>query len=92
MRLMHVAFVVHVVKGVDPEELLSDETKKETQAVVMSLEDAGKMGFSATGVQVKPGMEACIIVVARRDSPWIARSLEQHDKVGGFQQIDVNIG
>lgn len=92
MQLMHVAFVVHVVKGVDPEELLSAETKKETQAVVMSLEDAGKMGFSASGVQVKPGMEACLIVVARRDAPWIARSLEQHDKVGGFQQIDVNIG
>lgn len=92
MWLMHVAFVVHVVKGVDPEELLSAETKESTQAVVMSMEDAGKMGFGASGVQVKPGQEACLIVVAQRDAPWIARSLEQHDKVAGFQQVDVNIG
>ncbi|MBK9260724.1 MAG: hypothetical protein IPM54_13015 [Polyangiaceae bacterium] len=89
---MHIAFVVHVVKGLDPEELLSDETKRETQAVLMSMEDAAKMGFSASGVQVKPGQEACLIVVAKRDAPWIARALEQHDKVAGFQQVDVNIG
>ena len=57
----------------------------------MSLADAGKMGFSTSGVQVKPGMEAHIIIVAQRDAPWIARSLEQHDHVGGFQQVDVNI-
>jgi hypothetical protein len=92
MPPMHVAFVVHVVKGVDPEDLISEETKRETQAVVMSLEDAAKMGFSASGVQVKAGQEACLIVVARRDAPWISRSLEQHEKVAGFQQIDVNIG
>ena len=92
MATMHIAFVVHVVKGLDPEELLSDETKRETQAVVMSIEDAAKMGFSASGVQVKPGQEACLIVVAKRDAPWISRSLEQHEKVAGFQQIDVNIG
>lgn len=92
MPPMHVAFVVHVVQGVDPEELLSDETKKETQAVVMSLEDAAKMGFSSSGVQVKPGQEVCLIIVARRDAPWISRSLEQHEKVAGFQQVDVNIG
>lgn len=89
---MHIAFVVHVVKGTDPEELLSDQIKRDTQAVVMSMDDAGKMGFSASGIQVKPGQEACLIVVARRDAPWISRTLEQHDNVAGFQQVDVNIG
>lgn len=92
MPAMHVAFVVHVVKGTDPESLVSEETKRETQAVIMSLEDAAKMGFSASGVKVKDGQEVCLIVVAQRDAPWIARSLEQHDHVGGFQQIDVSIG
>ena len=92
MSAMHVAFVVHVVKGTDPESLVSEETKRETQAVVMSLDDAAKMGFSASGIKPKDGLEVAIIIVAQRDAPWIARSLEQHDHVGGFQQVDVNIG
>ena len=87
---MHVAFVVHVVKGVDPEDLLSEETKRETQAVVMSMEDATKMGFPAD-VSVKPGQEVCIIIVSRNDAPWISRSLEQHEKDAGFKQSDIDL-
>jgi hypothetical protein len=89
---MHVAFVVHTVKGADPESLLTDETKRETQAVIMSLDDAAKMGFSASGIKAQPGQEVAIIIIAKRDAPWITRQLEGHDHVAGFQMVDVNIG
>lgn len=89
---MHVAFVVHLAQGTDLEGLLSDETKRDTQAVVMSLEDAAKMGFATSGVQVHPGHQAALIVVAKRDAARIHRTLEGLESVSGFQQLDVNIG
>ncbi len=92
MRPMHVAFVVHVVQGTDLDGLLTEETKRDTQAVVMSLEDAAKMGFATSGVQVQPGHEAALIVVAQRDAARISRTLEGIGAVSGFQQVDVNIG
>jgi hypothetical protein len=88
---MHVAFVVYVVKGEDPETLLSAETKRETQAVIMSIDDAKKMGFATSGVTVPPDRDACIIVVARRDAPWIHRALEGSEIVAGFQAVDVDL-
>lgn len=89
---MHVAFVVHIPTGTDRETLLSEETKRETQAVVMSLEDAVKMGFAASGVQTKPGHDLALIIVARRDAPWISRALEGSPGVSGFQMVDVDLG
>lgn len=89
---MHVAFVVHNVVGTDLESLISEETKRDSQAVMMSLEDAGKMGFATSGITAKAGQEVNIIIVARRDAPWIRRQLEHHEKVAGFHEVDVNIG
>ncbi|HVK63558.1 MAG TPA: hypothetical protein VM694_03745 [Polyangium sp.] len=88
---MHVAFVVHMVKGADAETLISEETKRDSQAVVMSLEDAGKMGFSTSGITPKPGQEVNIIIVAKRDAPWVRRQVEAHDHVAGFHEVDVNL-
>jgi hypothetical protein len=89
---MHVAFVVHMAEGADAEALFSDEMKRETQAVVTSLEDAGKMGFSTSGIESKAGQVVQIVIVAKRDAPWIQRTLEIGEGVAGFQMVDVNIG
>lgn len=92
MRRMHVAFVVYVARGADVESLFSDEMKKETQAVVMALEDAQKMGFSASGIQAKPGQHVQIVIVAKRDAPWVHRTLEHGEGIAGFDLAEVNIG
>jgi hypothetical protein len=92
MFLMHVAFVVHLAQGADVESLFSDEMKKETEAVVMSLDDASKMGLGTSGIQVKAGQHVQIIIVAKRDAPWIHRTLEIGEGVAGFHMADVNIG
>lgn len=89
---MHVAFVVHMAEGADAEALFSDETKRETQAVVMSLEDAGKMGLSTSGIEAKAGQVVQIVIVARRDAAWIQRTLESGEGVAGFQMVEVNVG
>ncbi|UQA62092.1 hypothetical protein [Polyangium aurulentum] len=86
---MHVAFVVHVVKGADIDTLLSEGTKRETQAVVMSLADATKMGFS--GISAPPDRDVCVVIVAKRDAPWITRNLEGSEIVAGFQMVDVQL-
>jgi hypothetical protein len=92
MGTMHVAFVVHLVKGADPEQVLSDEIKRATQAVVMSLDDAKKMGFSVSGVKATPDRDVGVIVVSRNDANWIQRTLDQSDLVAGFQTVDVALG
>lgn len=92
MGFMHVAFVVHVARGADVESLFSDEMKKETQAVVMALEDAQKMGFTTTGINPKPNQHVQIVIVAKRDAPWVHRTLEHGEGVAGFDVAEVNIG
>lgn len=89
---MHVAFVAHLVKGADREALLPEGTARETQAVVMTLDEAKKMGFAAAGITIAPDREVCVIIVARRDAPWIHRALEASEGVSGFEVVDVDLG
>jgi hypothetical protein len=92
MSAMHVAFVVFVVKGSDGSSILPESVRKETQAVDMGIDDAAKLGFDITGLKVPAGQDVRIVIVAKRDAPWITRSLEGSDAVAGFQMVDVNIG
>ncbi len=83
MRGMMVVFEVFVAPGADPATLLSKETLKETQAQVMTLEEARKVGFAGLP---DPGDKVVrLIAVAKRDAPWIHRALETNDAVGGFR-------
>jgi hypothetical protein len=89
MRRMMVVFEVHVAPGSDPTRILSAETQRETQAQIMTVAEAQKVGFG--GLPDAPAdHEVRLIAVAQRDAPWIQRALETNESVGQFRKFDVD--
>lgn len=85
---MLVVFEVFVAPGADPAHIISAETKRETQAQVMTMDEARKVGF---GGLPDPGDKVVrLIAVAKRDAPWIHRALETNEAVGGFRVHEVD--
>jgi len=89
MRLMLAVFEVYLAPGADESELLSAETLRSTQAQIMTLEDARKVGFAGLP-EPPPGKDVRLIAVQRRDAPWIHRALETSEIVGGFRVHEVD--
>jgi hypothetical protein len=85
---MLVVFEVAVTPGHDPDALLSDEVLAETQAQVMSLDQAAAVGF--TGARPDPkGRDLRLIAVAPRDVQFVQRRLEANDAVASFRVHEV---
>lgn len=85
---MMVIFEVFLAPDADPESLLTEEQRRETQAQVMTPDEARKVGFA--NIPVSPGKEVRLVAVAKRDAGWIHRSLESNDAVGSFRIHDVD--
>jgi hypothetical protein len=85
---MMVVFEVHVVPGTDPTSILTAETRRDTQAQVMTRSEAQKVGFH--GLPEAPAdHEVRYVAVAKRDENRIQRSFEANDAVGLFRKFDV---
>jgi hypothetical protein len=82
-------FEVFVASGSNPDELLSEEVLKETQAQVMTVDEAKAVGFSGLAPDPK-GRERRLIAVAERDAQFIQRRLEAHGGVASFRVHDVD--
>lgn len=78
-----VVFEVFVAPGADPSQILREETCRETQAQIMTLADAQKLGLR--GVPDPGGKEVRLILVKRQYLNWIHRSLEMSDAVAIFR-------
>ncbi len=76
-------FEVFVAPGADPSQILREETCRETQAQIMTLADAQKLGLR--GVPDPGGKEVRLILVKRQYLNWIHRSLEMSDAVAIFR-------
>ncbi len=86
---MMVVFEVHVAPGSDPSRILSAEAQRETQAQVMTFDEAKKVGFN--GLPAPPAdHEVRLIAVAKRDAKWIQKALETNEAVGQFRMFDVD--
>ena len=85
---MLVVFEVYFAPGSDPDSVLTEETLRETQAQVMTPEDAAKVGFSGLA-PAEDGVETRLIAVASKDQRWIQRALEASDAVARFRVHDV---
>lgn len=75
-------FEVHLTPGAIADELLSDEVKRETQAQVMTIAEAKKVGF---GGMPDLGPNVRLIAVAKRDTNWIQKVLEASHVVAAFR-------
>jgi hypothetical protein len=88
MGPMMVVFEVHVSPGSDPASILSAEAMRETQAQVMTVEEAKQVGFG--GLPEAPSDRVVrLIAVAKRDAPWIQRVMETNEAVGAFRVHEV---
>ncbi len=87
---MLVLFEVVVAPRQDPDQLLSAEVLRETQAQVMTIEEASALGFS--GMQPDPkGREVRLIAVTPRDAQFVQRRLETSPAAQGFRVHEVAI-
>lgn len=85
---MLIVFEVLVAKTHDADDLLSEELLTETQAQIMTLEQAASIGFS--GARPDPnGLEVRLIAVAPRDAQLVQRRLEASDAVQRFRAHQV---
>lgn len=75
-------FEVHLAPGSAVDDLLSAEVKKETNAQVMTIAEAKKVGFSGLP---DLGPNVRLIAVANRDAGWIQKVLEASNVVAGFR-------
>ncbi len=85
---MLIVFEVVVARGHDPDALLSEEALRDTQAQVMTLDEAGAVGFSGARPDPK-GREIRLIAVAPRDAQYVQRRLEANDAAQSFQVHEV---
>jgi hypothetical protein len=78
---------VHLTPGATQLQF-SDEILRDTQAQVMTPEEAGAVGFQ--GLPVPPaGVEVRYVAVAQRDARWIMNALEAISYVSSFRVHDV---
>ena len=85
--MMHI-FECHLVAGSDPSTLLSEETLRETQAQVMTPDEARAVGFGRFG-SPKDGGEVRLVAVAQRDAQWIHRVMERSPIVTSYKVHEV---
>jgi hypothetical protein len=85
---MLIIYEVVVARGEDPEAVLSSETLAETQAQVMTLEQARAVGFSHGRPHVE-GLEVRLVAVAARDAQFVQRRLEGSHVVQSFKAHEV---
>lgn len=85
--MLHV-FECHIAAGYNPNDLLSEETKKETMAQVMTLAEASAVGFSGLP-QPTDGREVRLVAVNARDSQWIHRVLEASPMITSYKVHEV---
>jgi hypothetical protein len=85
---MHVMFEVFLQPGATGDALLSDETLADTQAQIMTPEEAAAVGLQ--GLPDDPeGRERRFIVVQQSDARRIHQQLELNDQVGAFRLHEI---
>ena len=81
---MLIVIEVYVEMAADADALLSDEVRLQTNAKIMTLQQAEAAGFSGFQPQLDNGQYR-VIKVEKPDSQWVLRSLENHASVIGYQ-------
>lgn len=80
-------FEVFLTPGADPSQILREETCRESQAQILTVPDAVKIGLRGLPdpPAAKASREIRLILVNRRYLNWIHRALEMSDAVDIFR-------
>ncbi len=81
---MHVLFEAYLAPGSSAEGLLSEETVRDTQAQIMTVQEAEKVGFQNLPDDAA-GREQLLIVVGKVDERRIQNVLEASPQVSAFR-------
>jgi hypothetical protein len=85
---MMLVFEVHLAPHADPSSILSKEVLKETQAQIMTIDEARSVGFA--GLPPAPeGAEVRLIACVESHRKWIQGLLEKSEAVGGYRIHEV---
>lgn len=87
---MLIVFEVIVAPAHDADALLSKEALEDTQAQVMTIEEAKAVGFQGARPDPK-GREIRIIAVSPRDEQYVQRRLEANEAVLSFRRHEVDV-
>ncbi len=87
LRMQMLVFQVHLVSGRGDTPLLSDEVLAETQAQVMTPEQARALGFE--GVPDDPNL--LLVVVAPKDRRFVENVFDRTADVTGFKVHEVDM-
>jgi hypothetical protein len=85
---MHVLFEVLLSPGSLGHGLLTEETMRDTQAQVMSKEEAEGVGFAGLP---DDGQARCYIICAERDAGRIRNALTASNQVAAFDMHPVDM-
>ena len=83
---MLIVFELHVRPGFDPEAFLSAESRKETEARVLTREEAENVGLSGLP---EPRGEVRYVLVNARHRRWVERAIDMDPQITGFDVYDV---
>ncbi len=83
---MLIVFELHVRPAFDPDTFLSAESRKETEARVLTRDEAANVGLS--GLPEVEG-EVRYVLVNARHRRWIERAIEMDTQISGFQVYDI---
>jgi hypothetical protein len=81
-------FEVHLAEGSQFENILSEETRKETMATFMAPSEAFALGL-ASAKSLIGNTRVCFIAVARKDSGLIRSRLEASRDVDRLQDFEI---
>ncbi len=85
--MLHV-FEVYLTPVADPESLLSEDSRRETGAQVMTFAEAQAVGFSGLPTPAE-GKALRLIAVKPRDAQWVHRQLESNPDVTSYRVHEV---
>ena len=82
-----IVFEVHITPGSGDQDLLSDEIRRETQAQVITAEEASAIGFE--GLPDDPNLR--LVAVTREHAKWIEKALERAPNVRAYQPHEIDM-
>jgi hypothetical protein len=87
-RFMLIVFELYVRPGFDKDSFLSEESRRETEARVLTREEAENAGLSGLPEPQHPG-EVRYVLVNARHRRWVERAIDAAPEITGFNVHDV---